>query len=59
MIQKEPFYLVKTKLKVILSNLFQALYSEKQWLSCFLIPSQYLFTINLHRLFSQRGGSRI
>jgi hypothetical protein len=59
MIQKEPFYLVKTKLKVILSNLFQALYSEKRLLSCFQLPSQYLFTINLHRLFSQRGGSRI
>ena len=39
--------------------MFQALYSEKRGRSCFLIPSQYWSTINLHRLLSQQGGSRI
>ena len=35
------FNTIRAKLKVIISNLFWDLYSEKQWHSCFQIPLQY------------------
>lgn len=68
MIQKEPFYSVKTKLKVLLSNLFQSYFTSDIVSLAFIgpvftytrfkIPSQYSFTIDLYRLFSQQSGFR-